>query len=136
MQLFRCKYTQRKCFAVTAEFVAICKQSEHISRGSSLTASTVAYTFQFFIHYIRNILHWFVCNLFILRNSACGAEGKNSLLVLRLAALQFKNPLSCTVPANESRQPLNKNCQFLFRYIGWCRHLAGRQSSLWILILI
>lgn len=108
------------------------KHSVHISRRSSLTTYSRAPLYSFNVWFITFIIFYIGSSPTFLSRATlpCRAEGKNSLLECRLAALQFKNLLSCTVLANESGQPLNKNCQFLFGFIGKCGDLAGRQKCL------
>lgn len=130
------------CPYMTAESVTVYfTHSELSSRRSSLTAYCCVPLHSFNFWFITFIIFYIGLSPTFLSKATpppCTAEGKNSLLVWRLPALQFKNPLSCNVLANESGQPLNKNCQFLFGLIGQCRDLAGRQevSSMWVLILI
>lgn len=119
---------------MTADSVAVfLKHSDHIGRSSLATrCRTPLYSFNFSFITLHNILHWFRLRpLLIPSNSlpAARRRGKNSLLECGLPVLQFKNPLSSNAPANESGQPLNKNCQFPFGFAGQCKVLAERGRS-------
>lgn len=103
------------------------KHSEH--KWSSLTAYCCIPLNSFNFWFITLIIFYTgLPPTFIYKVTLSKMEGKNSLCVLRQPALQFKTPFSCAVLANESGQPLNKSCQFPFRFIGDHRDLAGRQK--------
>lgn len=74
---------------MTAESVPICMLtfSAHQQKFIKNLLLPTPVLLQFLIHYIHNILHWFVSNLYILSNSPCKVEGKNSLFFMKTACI-------------------------------------------------
>lgn len=115
--------------ALSAHGFAISRHSEHTEREEFINSLLLRTPYFLFITFIIFYIGLSPTFLFEATLPARRKE-ETHCSAPRRPASQFKTPLSSAARANESGQPLNKNCHFLFRFIGECKDLAGRPGCL------